>query len=102
MFSHKQHEIVVEMLECILVKENKIMAAIDDLNKAVADVAAAIQEDVADVIAAVAILKNPSSTDAQVETAATALEASAATLKASAVSLEAVLPASPVIVPPVA
>ena len=76
-------------------KETEIMAAIDDLKQAVVDVKAAVTQAATDILAAVAIIQNPNSTDADVEAAAVALEGTATDLKTSTASLEAVLPKPP-------
>ena len=71
------------------------MAAIDDLKQAVVDLKAVLAQMFADIAAALAIIQNPNSTDADVEAAAQAIESSVADAKASAASLEAVLPKAP-------
>jgi hypothetical protein len=88
-------DLILEELSYIFGKEKQIMAAIDDLKQAVTDLAVVVAQVATDVTAALAIIKNPSSTDADVEAAATAIEGSVAILKAEAVSIEAALPPAP-------
>jgi ABC-type transporter Mla subunit MlaD len=63
------------------------MAAIDDLTKAINDVTTALGNVATEVAAVAAVLKNPSTTDAQIEAAATQLEGLAKTAQDQADAL---------------
>jgi hypothetical protein len=77
--------------DILLTEMRHIMAAIDDLKAAVAsqgtiitDLATAVAAESADIDAAIAVITNPSSTDADVEAAAQAITSSNTSLAAAA------------------
>ena len=80
------------MLREILENTRRIMAGVDDLNKAVADVATAITAETAVVTQVVTALKAGGLTDAQAEALAQALEGSVTNINTQTAALQAALP----------
>ena len=83
---------IEEMLRTVLTNQEKEVAAIDDLTAAVTAMAKVDAAETAAIDQAVAVIQNPSSTDAQVETAAQAIAASNAARSAATATLVASLP----------
>jgi uncharacterized protein YoxC len=81
-----QLTLILTKLDQVIAKENIMAPEIDDLNKAVADIAAevpVVAQTIADLRAAIAAAQNGMVPAADVEAAATALETSVANLNAA-------------------
>ena len=95
-------EKVLDALDILINQGEKIMAGIDDFNKSLVDLAAAITRISTDITAALAILTAEGSSDAQFEQASQTIESSVTQLNAAAAQLEGAEapPASPATAPP--